>query len=74
MKSLQDIIHAVAPPIAEHEIIEVQLSYDMVGYDGIENLVYKSLAKVGETLGEANAKLIIRLRRSWNKSMAETSC
>jgi hypothetical protein len=36
----------VAPPISKHEIIDVQLSYDMVGYDGIENLVYRTLSKV----------------------------
>jgi hypothetical protein len=36
----------VAPPISKHEIIDVQLSYDMVGYDGIETLVYRSLSKV----------------------------
>jgi len=48
IKSLTDIINMVAPPISKHEIIDVQLSYDMVGYDGIENLVYRSLSKVME--------------------------
>ncbi|KAG0151644.1 hypothetical protein CROQUDRAFT_651081 [Cronartium quercuum f. sp. fusiforme G11] len=48
LKSLTDIMNMVAPPIAEHEIIEVQLSYDMIGYDGIETLVYRSLSKVME--------------------------
>lgn len=48
LKSLTDIINMVAPPISKHEIIDVQLSYDMVGYDGIETLVYRSLSKVME--------------------------
>ncbi|KAH9819414.1 maintenance of telomere capping protein 1 [Melampsora americana] len=48
LKSLNDIMNAVVPPISEHEIIEVQLSYDMIGYDGIETLVYKSLSKIME--------------------------
>ncbi|KAA1109628.1 hypothetical protein PGTUg99_028206 [Puccinia graminis f. sp. tritici] len=48
IKSLTDIMNMVAPPISKHEIIDVQLSYDMVGYDGIETLVYRSLSKVME--------------------------
>ncbi|KNZ47609.1 hypothetical protein VP01_628g6 [Puccinia sorghi] len=48
IKSLTDIINMVAPPISKHEVIDVQLSYDMVGYDGIEDLVYRSLSKVME--------------------------
>ncbi|PLW05248.1 hypothetical protein PCANC_26890 [Puccinia coronata f. sp. avenae] len=48
IKSLTDILNMVAPPISKHEIIDVQLSYDMVGYDGIENLVYRTLSKVME--------------------------
>lgn len=46
LKSLTEIMNVVVPPISEHEIIEVQLSYDMIGYDGIETLVYRSLSKV----------------------------
>jgi hypothetical protein len=39
-------MNAVAPPISEHEVIQVWLSHDMEGYEGIESLVYRSLAKV----------------------------
>lgn len=46
LKSLTDLLNAVAPPIAEHEIIQVSLSHDMVGYDGVETLVYRGLSKV----------------------------
>lgn len=46
LKSLTDLLNAVAPPIAEHEVIEVSLSHDMVGYDGVEALVYRGLAKI----------------------------
>ncbi|BGP37371.1 hypothetical protein JCM10450v2_001280 [Rhodotorula kratochvilovae] len=46
LRSLTDLLNAVAPPIAEHEVIEVSLSHDMVGYDGVETLVYRGLAKI----------------------------
>lgn len=46
LKSLTDLLNAVAPPIAEHEVIEVWLSHDMKGYDGVETLVYRGLSKV----------------------------
>lgn len=46
--TLTDILNVVAPPIAEHEVIQVWLSHDMEGYEGVENLVYKAMARVRE--------------------------
>lgn len=46
LSTLNDILNVVAPPITEHEVIRVWLSYDMHGYDGIESLTYRSLARV----------------------------
>lgn len=46
LSTLTDILNVVAPPISEHEVIQVWLSHDMKGYDGVEALVYRSLAKV----------------------------
>lgn len=42
------MINAVAPPIAEHEVVQIWLSHDMKGYEGVESLVYRSLARVME--------------------------
>lgn len=46
LSTLNDLLNVVAPPISEHEVIQVWLSHDMQGYDGIETLVYRSLARV----------------------------
>ena len=46
LSTLTDILNVVAPPISEHEVIQVWLSHDMKGYNGIENLVYRGLARV----------------------------
>jgi len=48
LSTLTDILNVVAPPISEHEVIQVWLSHDMKGFDGVESLVYRSLAKVME--------------------------
>lgn len=48
MSTLTQMMNAVAPPIAEHEVIQIWLSHDMKGYEGIESLVYRSLARVME--------------------------
>ncbi|KAG1052006.1 hypothetical protein G6F43_005829 [Rhizopus delemar] len=49
LKSLTNtILETVAPPISEHELVEVWLSYDMVGYVGLEALVYRAFARVME--------------------------
>ncbi|EJD04308.1 uncharacterized protein FOMMEDRAFT_19571 [Fomitiporia mediterranea MF3/22] len=46
--TLTDILNAVAPPISEHEVIQIWSSHDMEGFEGIESLVYKALARVME--------------------------
>lgn len=46
LSTLTDILNVVAPPISEHEVIQVWLSHDMKGYDGIETLVYRALTRV----------------------------
>ncbi|KDN42152.1 hypothetical protein RSAG8_07010, partial [Rhizoctonia solani AG-8 WAC10335] len=48
LSTLTEIMNVVAPPISEHEVIQVWLSHDMQGYEGIESLVYRSLAKIME--------------------------
>ena len=46
LSTLNDILNVVAPPISEHEVIQVWLSHDMQGYDGVESVVYRAFAKV----------------------------
>ncbi|CBQ71866.1 conserved hypothetical protein [Sporisorium reilianum SRZ2] len=51
-----DIVNAVAPPIAAHEIIQVTLSHDMIGYDGISDVTYQVLAKVMEQVDSSGTE------------------
>lgn len=46
LSTFNDILNAVAPPISEHEVIQVWLSHDMQGLEGVESLVYSALARV----------------------------
>ncbi|KAI1797647.1 maintenance of telomere capping protein 1 [Ganoderma leucocontextum] len=48
LSTLTDILNVVAPPISEHEVIQVWLSHDMQGYAGIESLVYRALSRIME--------------------------
>lgn len=47
---MTDLLNVVAPPISEHEVIQVWLGHDMKGYDGIESLVYRALARVSSMI------------------------
>jgi hypothetical protein len=49
LSTLSDILNVVAPPISEHEVIQIWLSHDMIGHDGIESLVYRAMARVSST-------------------------
>jgi hypothetical protein len=42
------VLDVIAPPIAEHEVVEIWLAHDMVGYVGVEGLVYRAFSKVME--------------------------
>lgn len=46
LSTLTDLLNVVAPPISEHEVIQVWLSHDMQGYEGVETLVYRAFARV----------------------------
>ncbi|KAF6766201.1 maintenance of telomere capping protein 1 [Ephemerocybe angulata] len=48
LSTLTDILNVVAPPISEHEAIQIWLSHDMQGYDGVETLVYRALTRILE--------------------------
>lgn len=41
-------INTVAPPISAHETIELWLSHPMVGYEGVEGVVYRAWASILE--------------------------
>lgn len=69
---MTDILNAVAPPISEHEVIQVWLSHDMQGYEGVETLVYRGLARVSYALIAWLLPLRLFAARFWNKWMGET--
>lgn len=46
MSTFTEILNAVAPPISQHEVIQVWLSHDMEGYEGVETLVYRGMTRV----------------------------
>lgn len=46
--TLTQIINTVAPPISAHETIELWLSHPMVGYEGVEGVVYQAWTTILE--------------------------
>ncbi|CAG8478815.1 3891_t:CDS:2 [Diversispora eburnea] len=48
LNTLTTVVNAVVPPISQYEIVEVWLAHDMVGYVGVESLVYKAFMRVME--------------------------
>ncbi|KAG6866817.1 hypothetical protein C0991_008753 [Blastosporella zonata] len=48
LSTLTDILNVVAPPISEHEVIQIWLSHEMQGYNGVESLVYRALSRIME--------------------------
>ncbi|KAI1319157.1 hypothetical protein EDD11_004800 [Mortierella claussenii] len=48
LSSMTTVLDVIAPPIAEHEVVEIWLAHDMVGYVGLESLVHRAFSKVME--------------------------
>ncbi|KAJ6574780.1 maintenance of telomere capping protein 1 [Mycena capillaripes] len=71
LSTLTDILNVVAPPISEHEVIQVWLSHDMKGYEGIESLVYRALARIMEQV-EGGDLIVNRGLESRPKESADT--
>ncbi|KAJ6519503.1 maintenance of telomere capping protein 1 [Mycena sanguinolenta] len=71
LSTLTDILNVVAPPISEHEVIQVWLSHDMTGYEGIESLVYRALARIMEQV-EGGDLIVNRGNESRPKESADT--
>ncbi|EPQ60953.1 hypothetical protein GLOTRDRAFT_124693 [Gloeophyllum trabeum ATCC 11539] len=71
LSTLNDILNVVAPPISEHEVIQVWLSHDMVGYDGIESLVYRALTRIMDQV-EGGDLIVNRGDESRPKDNADT--
>lgn len=58
LSTLTDILNVVAPPISEHEVIQVWLSHDMKGHEGVETIVYRALARVSFSKNRRETSLI----------------
>ncbi|KAG0364349.1 maintenance of telomere capping protein 1 [Gamsiella multidivaricata] len=48
LSSMTTVLDVIAPPIAEHEVVEIWLAHDMVGYVGLEAIVHRAFSKVME--------------------------
>ncbi|KAF8213408.1 maintenance of telomere capping protein 1 [Mycena galopus ATCC 62051] len=72
LSTLTDILNVVAPPISEHEVIQVWLSHDMKGYEGIEQLVYRALARIMEQV-EGGDLIVNRGNESRPKESLDTA-
>ncbi|KAK7064501.1 maintenance of telomere capping protein 1 [Favolaschia claudopus] len=72
LSTLTDILNVVAPPISEHEVIQVWLSHDMQGYEGVESLVYRALARIMEQV-EGGDLIVNRGNESRPKELTDTA-
>ncbi|CAI2177791.1 13893_t:CDS:2 [Funneliformis geosporum] len=73
LNTLTTVVNAVVPPISQYEIVEVWLTHDMVGYVGIESLVYRSFMKVMEQVEGGDIK-VRKANESIKSDSEDDSC
>ncbi|PWN37827.1 uncharacterized protein FA14DRAFT_142409 [Meira miltonrushii] len=49
MKRWNEILNVVVPPIESHEVLSITLSHDMLGFEGVPDVVFQILQRVMET-------------------------
>ncbi len=58
--ALTDLLNTVAPPISEHEVLQVWLGHEMKGYEGVVGVVYGAVGNVSRHNGShSKAKLTL---------------
>ena len=72
LSTFNDILNAVAPPISEHEVIQVWLSHDMQGLEGVELLVYSALTRVCPPRSVSLTPSSNSISRFWSRWKVET--
>ncbi|GHJ90474.1 hypothetical protein NliqN6_6876 [Naganishia liquefaciens] len=55
--AISEIINTVAPPITEHEVLQVWFSHDMKGYDGVDNVVYAAIQAIMQQTSSTDLEL-----------------
>lgn len=45
-QAFTELINTVAPPISEHEVLQVWLTYPLIGYEGVKDVVYGAIEQV----------------------------
>ncbi|CAG8606954.1 15314_t:CDS:2 [Funneliformis mosseae] len=73
LNTLTTVVNAVVPPISQYEIVEVWLTHDMVGYVGIESIVYRSFMKVMEQV-EGGDIVVRKANESIRRDSEDDSC
>lgn len=56
--AITDLINTVAPPISEHETLQVWLAHEMVGYDGVTGVVESGVARILEQTSSEDLEVI----------------
>lgn len=49
IKRWNEILNVVVPPIESHEVLSITLSHDMLGFEGVPDVVFQILQRVMET-------------------------
>ena len=46
-RGLENVLNTIAPPIAQHEVLQVNIYHDMIAYNNVETIVYAVFERVG---------------------------
>ncbi|KAG2180942.1 hypothetical protein INT43_008522 [Umbelopsis isabellina] len=68
-ETLTTILDNVAPPISEHEVVQIWISHDIAGYVGLEPLVFQAFSKMMEQTDGGD--VVIRKGRSTGQRAGE---
>jgi hypothetical protein len=46
LPSFQSLLHTLAPPISQHERLQIHITHDLVGYPSLDPMIYQTFSRV----------------------------
>lgn len=71
LPTFTNILHTLAPPISQHERLQIHITHDLVGYPSLDPIIYQTFASVMAQVEGGDLMVIQRGSESTQRSSVE---
>ncbi|PSN64983.1 hypothetical protein BS50DRAFT_48735 [Corynespora cassiicola Philippines] len=71
LPTFTNILHTLAPPIAQHERLQIHITHDLIGYPSLDPIIYQTFSNVMSQVEGGDLMVIQRGSESTQRSSVE---